>query len=210
MDRLSPVSGQRGLRALLFGAAALLGACDDEGGSEPPASAAPGRVVALPAAASEAEDPSTFCEVYSEGSEAPSFGWPEAMEGDAPAGAEGWRWVNVWATWCRPCVEEMPRLEGFRGRLEGDGVPVSLSFVSADAEAEAVATFRAEHPEHPEGPRVPDTEALRTWLGGFGLDEGAPLPIHLFIDPAGKVRCARTAAIGDDDYESVKALLSGG
>jgi len=51
-----------------------------------------------------------------------------------------------------------------------------------------------------------DTQA---WLGGFGLDEGAPLPIHLFVDPAGKVRCARTAAIGDDDYESVEALVGG-
>ncbi len=163
----------------------------------------------MPAAEQEAEEADTFCEVHPEGAEAPAFAWPEAMEGEAPATAEGWRWVNVWATWCRPCIEEMPRLQGFESRLADEGTPVQIAFLSADADAESVATFREEHPEHPTGPRVPDTEALRAWLGGFGLDEGAPLPIHLFVDPAGKVRCARTAAIGDDDYESVKALVGG-
>jgi len=188
-------------------ALALLVACGDDGGGEAPA--APGRVVALPAAESEAEALETFCEVHPEGSDAPTFEWPEAMEGEAPAAGEGWRWVNVWATWCRPCVEEMPRLQGFERRLAEDGAPVRVAFLSADGDAEAVAAFQEEHPEHPTGPRLPDTEALQAWLGGFGLDEGAPLPIHLFVDPAGKVRCARTAAIGDDDYESVEALVGG-
>lgn len=186
----------------------LVACGDDGGGAEAPSS--PGRVVTLPAEAQNAEDLATFCEVHPEGSDAPTFAWPEGMEGDAPASAEGWQWVNVWATWCRPCVEEMPRLKTFESELAEDGAPVQIAFLSADAEAEAVAAFHEEHPGHPTGPRVADTDALRAWLGGFGLDEGAPLPIHLFVDPAGKVRCARTAAIGDDDYESVKALLSGG
>lgn len=185
----------------------LAAACGDDGGE--PAPAAPGRVVALPAAESEAEDLETFCEVHPEGADAPTFRWPDAMEGDAPGSDEGWRWINVWATWCRPCVEEMPRLQGFESQLADEGAPVQIAFLSADADADAVAAFHEEHPEHPTGPRVPDTEALRAWLATFGLDEGAPLPIHLFVDPAGKVRCARTAAIGEDDYESVKALVSG-
>ena len=195
------------MRFLLI--AVLLGGCGDDARSEAPAPP-PGRVVALTAAADEAEELSTFCEVHPSVADAPAFAWPEALEGNAPAAEGGWRWINVWATWCRPCVEEMPRLEGFRSRLAADGTPVELVFVSADAEAEAVETFHAEHPDHPTGPRVGDTEALRAWLAGFGLDEGAPLPIHLFVDPAGKVRCARTAAIGDDDYESVSGLLSEG
>jgi len=186
----------------------LAAGCGDDGGAEPPA--APGRVVTLPAEANDAEDLATFCEVHPGGAEAPTFGWPEAMVGDAPEAGSGWRWVNVWATWCRPCVEEMPRLKGFESELAEEGAPVQLAFLSADAEAEAVDAFHDAHPNHPTGPRVPDTAALRTWLAGFGLDEGAPLPIHLFVDPAGKVRCARTAAIGDDDYESVRALVSGG
>ncbi len=183
-----------------------LAGCGDDGGSA--AAPAPGRVVALPAQRTSAEELATFCEVHPEGADAPAFAWPESLEGTTPGAASGWRWVNVWATWCRPCVEEMPRLEGFRERLAQAGTPVELVFLSADAEEEAVRTFLAEHPDHPTGPRVADTEALRAWLGGFGLDEGAPLPIHLFVDPAGKVRCARTAAITDDDYDSVATLLA--
>lgn len=197
MDRLPTLIA---LLALALG-------CGDDGG--PAAPAAPGRVVALPADEPNAEGLDTFCEVHPEGADAPTFRWPAEMEGEAPEAGEGWRWVNVWATWCRPCVEEMPRLQGFERQLAEDGAAVQIAFLSADAEAEAVAEFHRAHPDHPSGPRVADTEALRAWLGGFGLDEGAPLPIHLFVDPAGKVRCARTAAIGDDDYESVRALVGG-
>jgi thiol-disulfide isomerase/thioredoxin len=32
--------------------------------------------------------------------------------------------VNFWATWCEPCVAEMPALERLRRRLAGNGVEV--------------------------------------------------------------------------------------
>lgn len=32
--------------------------------------------------------------------------------------------LNYWATWCAPCVEEMPSLERLQGRLGGDGFTV--------------------------------------------------------------------------------------
>ncbi len=32
----------------------------------------------------------------------------------APEKAKGWTWINVWATWCKPCVEEMNVLNRWR------------------------------------------------------------------------------------------------
>jgi peroxiredoxin len=32
--------------------------------------------------------------------------------------------LNFWATWCPPCVEEMPSLDAFQRRLKGSGVVV--------------------------------------------------------------------------------------
>lgn len=172
-------------------------------GESAPVAPPPSRVVAVTAQESEAEAADTFCE-----SQGTPFSWPESVEGDTPS-STGWRWVNVWATWCRPCIEEMPRLQSFRDRLRAENIDVELVFLSADAEADAVATFHQEHPDHPTGPRATDLETLRAWFAQLGLDEGAPLPVHFFVRPNGSLACARTAAISDDDYESVKALLEG-
>lgn len=48
--------------------------------------------------------------------------------------------VNLWATWCAPCVEEMPALDRLSAELEDEGVAVLP--LSADREgASAVKAF---------------------------------------------------------------------
>ena len=39
--------------------------------------------------------------------------------------------LNVWATWCRPCLQEMPALERLHQQLQGDGLEIVA--VSVDA-----------------------------------------------------------------------------
>jgi len=133
--------------------------------------------------------------------------FPE-LAGDGPGDSSGVRWVNVWATWCAPCVEEIPRLRRFRDRLAEEGAPVDLVFVSADRDDETVATFVEEHSMEIDGPRIADPTTLPTWATSLGLDEGATLPIHVFADSSGRVRCARTGGVGDDHYDVVKAIAA--
>lgn len=45
--------------------------------------------------------------------------------------------VNFWATWCAPCVKEMPTLEALQSKLGGSGVQVLA--ISQDRDAEKVA-----------------------------------------------------------------------
>ncbi|HEX2166757.1 MAG TPA: TlpA disulfide reductase family protein [Longimicrobiales bacterium] len=47
--------------------------------------------------------------------------------------------LNVWATWCRPCVVEMPALQRLHDELAGDGLRVVA--VSVDAPAGVVGSF---------------------------------------------------------------------
>jgi thiol-disulfide isomerase/thioredoxin len=47
--------------------------------------------------------------------------------------------VNLWATWCPPCVAEMPLLEGFHQEYSGDGL--SLIGVNAGEERPTVLNF---------------------------------------------------------------------
>ena len=52
--------------------------------------------------------------------------------------------VNVWATWCPPCVEEMPTMQQLYDRLHGRGLEILA--VSLDAlGAQVVAPFIQSH-----------------------------------------------------------------
>jgi thiol-disulfide isomerase/thioredoxin len=131
------------------------------------------------------------------------------LDGPEPADGPGWRWVNVWATWCGPCVAEMPMLAKWRDQLVEQGVAVELVFLSVDDTRQKVERFEAQHPEARGGVRISDVKELEPWLPKVGLDPGVVLPVNLFADPAGNLRCIRTGAVSDHDLAAVKALLAG-
>lgn len=50
--------------------------------------------------------------------------------------------VNVWATWCVPCLDEMPDLQRLYARMKREGEPFEILAVSIDAlGADAVRKF---------------------------------------------------------------------
>ena len=51
--------------------------------------------------------------------------------------------LNFWATWCLPCIEEMPSLNQLSERYAGKGVAVIA--VSLDEDPEEYQKFLAEH-----------------------------------------------------------------
>lgn len=202
MDRLQAMTRIAVFACVLLGG--LAGGCSGE--DSRPAASRRERVNAVKASPVQAVDPAELCDVYPRATAAPAFAWP-ALTGPAPAeSGKGWRWVNVWATWCKPCIEEMPRLRAWRDRLAERGVEVELRFVSADASDQEVAAFRAQHPEIPETLRLADPDALPAWLKQLGL-EAASLPVHVFVDPAGRARCLRASGVNDSDYPAVEALF---
>lgn len=52
--------------------------------------------------------------------------------------------LDVWASWCGPCKQELPMLDAIAGRLHKRGVEVLA--VSVDQERENVEKFLADHP----------------------------------------------------------------
>jgi thiol-disulfide isomerase/thioredoxin len=188
---------------LLLGVLLGLAGCPDE--SAP----APSRVNAVSAARKRARPASDdFCDV------APRPGAlrfslpPLAAAASAPAAGTGWRWVNVWATWCKPCVAELPLLARWPARLSQGGVPVSLLMLSVDESDAALQRFRKEHPELPAGARLAGPGALAPWLTGLGLSADTSIPVHVFVDPQGQVRCVRAGTLESSDYPRVAAVLS--
>lgn len=193
MDRLSAL-----ISIVALGVA--LGACDS-GKKEPPLA---GRTDTTKVA-QKAVDTKAFCDVQFDGTSGPKFTVPPLAGATLAATAPTWRWINVWATWCKPCVEEMPRLAKWREKL---GTKYELAFISVDENDADIAAFRKEHPDAPQSPRLADPNKQADWLVSLGLDGGAPVPIHIFVEPKGHVRCARAGGVREQDFAAIQKLLS--
>jgi peroxiredoxin len=78
------------------------------------------------------------------GSPAPNFTL-NALDGGSVT-MEGLRgkvvFLNIWATWCEPCREEMPSMERLYKRLQGR--PFEILAVSVDSDSSPVKPFRDE------------------------------------------------------------------
>jgi thiol-disulfide isomerase/thioredoxin len=139
---------------------------------------------------------------------APGVAEPEAK---LRVGAGKWTWVNFWAAWCVPCKEEIPRLKSWEQRLNQEGTPFRLVFVSLDDDARQLQEFLKTQPA--DGLRssywLREGEEREDWLKAAGADPDPELPAHLLVDPRGKVRCVVAGAVGDGDYAQLKRLLAG-
>lgn len=179
------------------------------GGETTPAVPPPSRFDAVAAAPKRETSVEEFCEVRASPPDAKLFALP-TLDGPPMARGAGWTWVNVWATWCAPCIEEMPLLARWHERLGKEGVDVALHFLSVDARAEDVTRWREKNTSAPPSMRLADLGALNAWLESVGLDASAVLPLHLFVDAEQKVRCVRMGSVSEPEYAAVKQVLSGG
>jgi len=122
------------------------------------------------------------------------------------AAAGGWRWVNFWATWCTPCLEEMPMLGKWRDALQKEGTPFELELWSVD---EDEAKLRERVGQGVPGPVtwVESPEALAAFLGKLGLDPDSMLPVQMLIDPKDHLRCVRVGSVHENDWGTVRKLI---
>jgi thiol-disulfide isomerase/thioredoxin len=184
-------------------ALALVASCD-KGQATPPASRAEGaKVKATQKASTEA-----FCDVHKADDSGPALVLPTLGEVKVTAKPGSWTWLNIWATWCKPCVEELPRVVQWRDKLAKAGTHLELAFVSVDEDDATVAAFQQAHPGSPVTARLADPKSQSDWFKQLGLDAAPPIPIHVFVSPTGHVRCARAGSIREQDYAAIELLLA--
>jgi thiol-disulfide isomerase/thioredoxin len=127
----------------------------------------------------------------------------------APEPRKGWIWLNLWATWCAPCIEEMALLRRWRDGFSREGLPVAFELLSIDGESEgkALSAWRARDLPGPIR-WIRSEEELKPLLASLGVGADASIPIHALVDPSGHLRCVRVGAIHEQDYGSAKELLA--
>ncbi len=121
-----------------------------------------------------------------------------------------WILINVWATWCRPCVAETPELVALDqslGEKPFSLIGVSADYMTSPTPEEAIskvtkfgAQFQIKYPN------IIYTGSLDDLTARFSL--GGTIPTTILYDPQGKEVERWTGQLGKDDFARIKTLVS--
>ena len=110
--------------------------------------------------------------------------------------------INFWATWCAPCLREIPLLKEFHATHQADGITVVGIAVDRP---EPVAAF-AEDMTFNYPVLVGQAEGMEA-AASFGVDFFA-LPFTVFTDHEANILGVHTGEIHAEDLENLAAVLA--
>ncbi len=110
-----------------------------------------------------------------------------------------WTLVNFWATWCAPCVEELPTLDRLQAAVGGERFTVTLISLDSMPREKVVAALRGY------GVSRLDTLVDEN-LAAMGALSIPGLPTTLLLDPAGR-EVARLVGPAEWNAPAVQAAL---
>ena len=91
--------------------------------------------------------------------------------------------INFWATWCKPCIKELPYFETLQDQLKTDKFDVLL--VSLDMEKEKAVQYAKKHDLRSEVLYLDEVD-FNTWIDQISPEWSGAIPATLLISPSGK------------------------
>ena len=132
------------------------------------------------------------------GEAAPAYGFtdPDGKPATLAASRGKPTLLNLWATWCAPCVKEMPTLDALAARTKGS---LNVIALSQDLDPAKVAPFWSKGAYTTLRPSTDPKLAFSTGMG-------ANLPTTILYDSAGKEVWRLTGSIDWSGPEAAKAI----
>lgn len=162
------------------------GAASPEAAAPAPASAMPD--AAPPEAASDAAPPASSREF-------PALVVETVDHGRFELAAHRGRWVvvNFWATWCAPCLKEIPDLNALDAREDVQVVGLAYEETTAeDLRAFYAAKVRPTYP----------VAIVDVYAPPADFETPRGLPLTILVDPAGKAAHTFLGPVTKDDIEA--------
>jgi thiol-disulfide isomerase/thioredoxin len=133
------------------------------------------------------------------------FSVPVERTGGMPGDLRGLRGkvvvLNLWATWCAPCIAELSDLEALRGRFKDD---TRIAFVGISKDTREAFQAYLERGQH-------EMPLLRLGDGASVAAAGDMVPVTLVIDATENVVAVERGAMkwnSDRAYQYLHALLA--
>lgn len=103
--------------------------------------------------------------------------------------------INFWATWCKPCLEEMPSIQKSHDILKNESI---VFLLASDETAEQIEKFKNEHDYSFNYVRVENIEELNIMA----------LPTTFIFNPDGELVFSEMGFRKWDDKKNIDLLLN--
>jgi peroxiredoxin len=108
--------------------------------------------------------------------------------------------MSFWASWCKPCILEMPMLEKLYGRYKGEGLEIlSINTDNSSGLAKARQIVKRKRITYPV---LYDTDSKVTGL----YNPKSVFPFVVLIDKAGKIQYTHEGFAAGDEIELEKEI----
>jgi thiol-disulfide isomerase/thioredoxin len=101
--------------------------------------------------------------------------------------------INFWATWCKPCIQEMPTLAIAQEKFKNENI---VFLFASNEEPDQIEKFQKKHPYDFQYVRVENLEALNIQA----------LPTTYIFDSEGKLKFSEAGLRAWDSVENIELI----
>jgi len=112
--------------------------------------------------------------------------------------------VNFWATWCKPCIKELPYFEALSADMQKKNLKVLL--VSLDMDKTRAEKYAQKKQLQSEVLYLDEVD-FNAWIGKISPDWSGAIPATLMVSPAGKRAFHEGSFTQDELFETVNLFI---